>query len=127
MEYLLKVSAVIAIFYLCYKLFLQRDTFFEANRWFLMLGLFTSFVLPFIVIPIYTEYTPVAVPGFSIHEITASAPTEKPFNSFDYLPLICGLGVAFFTIRFLVQLTSLTKLILQNKGRKEGYFTFIKT
>src|SRR5690606_30122158 len=127
MEYLLKVSAVIAIFYVCYKLFLQRDTFFEVNRWFLMLGLFTSFVLPFIVIPIYIEYTPVAVPGFPINEITPSAPTEKPFNPLDYLPIIYGLGVAFFTVRFLVQLSSLTKLILQNKGRKEGDFTFIET
>ena len=127
MEYLLKVSALIAIFYVCYKLFLQRDTFFEANRWFLMLGLLTSFVLPFIVIPIYIEYTPITVPGILINEITPSAPAEKPFNPLDYLPLIYGLGVAFFTIRFLVQLSSLTKLILQNKGRKEGDFTFIET
>src|SRR5690606_26880722 len=110
MKYLLKVSAVNAIFYVCYKLLLQRDTFFEAYRWFLMLGLLTSFVLPFIVIPIYIEYTPVAVPGFPINEITPSAPTEKLFNPLDYLHIIYGLGGAFFTIRFLVQLTSLTKL-----------------
>ncbi|MBU3822469.1 carboxypeptidase-like regulatory domain-containing protein [Flavobacteriaceae bacterium XHP0103] len=127
MEYLLKVSAIIAIFYVCYKLFLQRDTFFEANRWFLMLGLLTSFVLPFIVIPIYIEYTPITVSGFPINEITPPAPTEKPFNPLDYIPFVYGLGAAFFTVRFLVQLTSLAKLILKDKGRKESKFTFIET
>ena len=55
MEYLLKVSAVVAIFYVSYKLFLQRDTFFEQNRWFLLLGLMTSFLVPFFVIPVYTH------------------------------------------------------------------------
>ena len=58
MEYLLKVSAVVAIFYISYKLFLQRDTFFEQNRWFLLLGLMTSFRIPFFVVPVYIEYTP---------------------------------------------------------------------
>ncbi len=53
MEYLLKSSAIIILFYLCYKLFLQRETFFTSNRWFLITGLFTAIAIPFIVIPVY--------------------------------------------------------------------------
>ena len=60
MEILLKASAVTALFYLCYKLFLQRETFFESNRWFLLSGLVLSVCVPFLVIPIYIESIPVS-------------------------------------------------------------------
>ena len=58
MEYLLKASAVLIIFYLCYKVFLQRDTFFQSNRWFLLIGFFVALCIPYVAIPIYVEYTP---------------------------------------------------------------------
>ncbi|GAA4306761.1 M56 family metallopeptidase [Aestuariibaculum suncheonense] len=57
MEYLIKSTAIIAIFYTFYKLILQRETFFQVNRWFLFLGLIFALVGPFIIIPNYIEYT----------------------------------------------------------------------
>ena len=58
MEYLLKVSVLIAVFYSVYKLLLERDTFFEVNRGFLLFGLIISFLLPICIIHVYHEYTP---------------------------------------------------------------------
>ncbi|MEL0651099.1 M56 family metallopeptidase [Algibacter sp. TI.3.09] len=127
MEYLLKVSALLAIFYVCYKVFLQRDTFFNENRWFLILGIVTAFVLPFLVIPIYIEYTPVDVPNFNNIPTEVSENIETPFNILDYLPIIYLLGVIGFSIRFLIQLTSLSLIISKSKKEKHGKYTYIKT
>ncbi|MDO5981605.1 M56 family peptidase [Flavivirga spongiicola] len=126
MEYLLKVSAVIAIFYLIYKVFLQRDTFFESNRGFLLLGLMTSFIVPFLVIPIYIEYTPTLTTNYSFGDTTVLENTEESFNIIDYLPFVYLAGVLFFSCRFIVQFVSLSTLIFKNKSEKQNGFTFIK-
>ncbi|WP_100612485.1 M56 family metallopeptidase [Confluentibacter lentus] len=127
MEYLLKVTAVVTIFYINYKVFLQRDTFFESNRWFLIIGLIASLLIPFLVIPIYIEYTPVVFDNVTINGQVVTDTVEKPFNILDYLPLIYGLGVVFFSTRFFIQLFSLIKIIHKNKGIKKERFVFIET
>ena len=127
MEYLLKACAVITIFYLCYKLFLQRDTFFETNRWFLLIGLITAFALPFIVIPIYIEYTPIPIQNFVA---TTNIPVEiidESFNIWHYAFIGYIIGAIMFSIRFLVQLSSLILLIVKNKKQKQDDCIFVKT
>jgi bla regulator protein BlaR1 len=126
MEYLLKVSAVIIIFYGIYKLFLQRDTFFESNRWFLLVGLISSLLIPFIVIPIYVDYVP-SLYNITITEDVSIQNHDKLFNILDYLPFIYGLGVLFFLSRFSIQLLSLIKIIHENEGFEKDGFIFIET
>lgn len=46
LTYLLKVSACMALFYALYYLFLQRLTFFSLNRFYLLLALVISFLIP---------------------------------------------------------------------------------
>jgi bla regulator protein BlaR1 len=127
MEYLLKVAAVVTIFYGIYKLFLQRDTFFESNRWFLLMGLVSSLLIPLIVIPLYIEYMPVSFENILITEQHTTEIREKHFNIFDYLPFIYGLGVVFFAGRFFIQLVSLIKLFHKNQSLKKDGYMFIET
>ncbi|WP_372756769.1 M56 family metallopeptidase [Mariniflexile sp.] len=127
MEYLLKVSAVVAIFYLSYKIFLQRETFFEQNRWFLLMGLITAFLLPFLVIPIYVEATPLDFSNYVFETTTTVENPEKPFNIIDYLPIAYGLGVLFFSVQFLVQFASLSLVIFKNKAERISGYRYIKT
>ena len=44
--YLLKANALIALFFLAYYFLVQKETFFTSNRWFLVLGLFSSALIP---------------------------------------------------------------------------------
>ena len=44
--YFLKSSALIAVFYLAYHFLVRKETFFNSNRWFLLIGLLTSVVMP---------------------------------------------------------------------------------
>jgi len=130
MEYLLKASAVVTLFYICYKLFLQRETFFESNRWFLLIGLVIAFTMPFIVIPIYvapepTQLQNIVVAGQLIPSTTV--PSIEPFNMFQLILDIYSIGLLFFLARFILQFASLGFLLLNNDRKKNGRFTFIKT
>lgn len=127
MEYLLKSSALIVIFYLSYKLFLARDTFFVSNRYFLLVGLITSFVSPFLVIPKYVEKAPIDLSQYAFSSQIATENTVKLSDIFDYIPILYFIGVSFFMLRFMIQFSSLFMVILNNKSEKNGPYKFIKT
>ena len=128
MEYLLKASAVIFIFYVCYKLFLQRETFFETNRWFLLTGIFASLLLPFIVIPVYVEYVPMVQQFIIANDgsVTSTA-VEKSLDWIQVASLIYGLGALFITIKLSIEFSSLMSLLRKSRFHKKGDYTFIET
>ena len=49
-EYFGKVNGLLILFFVVYVIFLKKDTFFQYNRWFLMIGLLASLVLPLIIL-----------------------------------------------------------------------------
>ncbi|MDO5971363.1 M56 family metallopeptidase [Flavivirga aquimarina] len=124
MEYLLKVSALISIFYFIYKVFLQHETFFESIRIFLFLGLISSFIIPFLVIPIYIEYTSALTSSYD--GVTTVQKIEEPLSILDYLTMVYLAGVLFFFIRFMIQLVSLVAIIFKGKSKKQGGYTFVR-
>ena len=128
MDYFLKASAIILLFYTCYKLFLQRDTFFQANRWFLLSGIFIATVLPLIVIPVYIQYTPQDISiSQNLQVATIQTTTKSGFNLWQLLPIIYGIGSLIILVKVILQFISLHKL-LQNKTKiQSGPFVFIKT
>ncbi|WP_281847019.1 M56 family metallopeptidase [Olleya namhaensis] len=130
MDYFLKASAIIILFYACYKLFLQRDTFFQANRWFLLIGLFIAIVLPLVIIPIYIEYTPRPIQFFETSAITfptQQTPQAPPFDYWQLLPFIYLAGALFITTKVTLQFISLNRLLKNQKKTKTEQFTFIET
>lgn len=128
MEYLFKASAVLALFYLCYILFLKKETFFEYNRWFLLAGLITALVFPFIVIPIYINYEPISIQesaNFVTESLIPNSSTVKQFEWQNLIPIIYIIGFSFFLIRFILQFGSLIVLLLKNQKNTEGFYTYI--
>jgi len=128
MEYLLKASAVIFIFYACYKLFLQGETFFKTNRWFLLFGILASILIPFIVIPIYVEYVPVIRQFFVTSEAIATQPNvEDPFNWMQLLYFVYSMGLIFILVKLGIEFFSLWLLLKKNNTYKNGAYTYIET
>lgn len=130
MEYLLKASAVVILFYLCFWLFLKRETFFKHNRWFLLIGLIVALVFPLIIIPIYIPIEPITVQDTAMFVQNTASPfiTEPKKPSFDWmqlLPIIYGIGFSIFFIQFILQFGSLALLILKNPKQKEEIFTYV--
>ncbi|MDT0559271.1 M56 family metallopeptidase [Ichthyenterobacterium sp. W332] len=129
MDYLIKASAVLLIFFVCYKLFLQKDTFFKENRWFLLVGILVSLILPNIAIPVYVTYVPESL-GQLIYETEFNSQplevVEPSFSIYSILVWIYCIGLSIFTIKFLLEITSLSHLISTSEITKEGRYKFTK-
>lgn len=127
MDYLLKASSILIIFYLFYKVVLNKETFFQSNRIFLLAGIIASLILPLIVIPIYVEQTISPIQNFAATQVSGITDIPKTINWTQIISLIYLAGVTFFGIKFLLSLTSLGKLLITNKKEKIGEFYFIKS
>lgn len=129
MDYLLKSSAIICIFYACYNIFLQRDTFFESNRWFLLFGLIIASCISLIVIPKYIEYAPIDYS--KLESITANnIDTVVQEETFDYLELLTGIysaGLLFFSGKLIVELLSLKRILRTGQITKTKKFKYVET
>lgn len=129
MEYLLKASGVIIVFYVFYKLLLQRDTFFKQNRWFLLFGLLLALVVPLFVFPVEVEYyaqNNVNLSNLTKGDIISTA-TISSLAPVDYVMIIYVLGVKLFLIRFLFQMASLARVFTRNKREWRGSYTYVET
>ncbi|WP_055445517.1 M56 family metallopeptidase [Lacinutrix himadriensis] len=128
MEYLIKASVITALFYLCYKLFLQRETFFESNRWFLFIGVLVTVGLPLLVIPIYIEASQHAFDISAFTETGGSITTVTDSDyTFNILSSMYLLGVSFFLIKLVLECTSLFRLLKNKKTEAINGFQIIET
>lgn len=90
--FILKSSGLLAMFYFAYIFLLRKETFFNSSRWFLIAGLITSVVLPFVV---YTKViwveAPSAIAPAPIITTTENAVKNIPVSNQDaivYTPSI---------------------------------------
>lgn len=130
-SYILKSIAILSIFYSIYHIVLQKDTFFSANRHYLLSGMIAALVFPFLEYTkiIYRDIQPVdlSIIDDSIFIDTVSTvPETQPdtlfINWWQIVLVIYGIGLTIMIIRLLVQLISLHKLIsAYPKTRKDGY------
>jgi beta-lactamase regulating signal transducer with metallopeptidase domain len=128
--YFAKVNGLLVVFYLMYVLFLRKETFFTSNRWYLLLGLISSFALPLIT---FTKTVWVESKPFVFREMTNFEPViidnvtkiEETFNwnaLFIAFYLIITL-VVLFKIGF--EVISFYKSIENQQSIKEKHFTLI--
>lgn len=130
--YLLKVSALMSVFYLAYFLFLRKETFFNSNRWFLLAGLITSLVLPFITYTkiVWVDPTPITDNYSTVSQLTNSVPAQEPafeINWFQVVLVLYGIGISIFLIKFLIDCFAIKQLIEKPKAIKRSDFYLIDT
>jgi hypothetical protein len=129
MEYLIKVSSILVLFFACYKLFLNRETFFESNRSFLLIGIASSFLLPLITITNYIEVEPVITESaIAFGEgISQSVAVDNSISVTTLLAYIYLAGILFFLIRFLVQFGSLLILFIKSTKQRVASYIYVIT
>ena len=116
-EILLKSSSILLLFLLSYHLFLKKETFFMSNRFFLIMGLAASFVLPFVTITktVYVERVAMTQgTTVDLGPVVSSIEPETTFNWQLLVLLVYFLGVLFFSIRLIFQLLAIRRI--KNKG-----------
>ncbi|UQD57215.1 M56 family metallopeptidase [Flavobacterium sp. K5-23] len=127
--YLVKSSGLLALFFISYFFMLRKETFFTSNRWFLLVGLFTSVILPLIVYTKVIWVEPVvSTMDWSTIPVTHYV-EEKTFV--DYLPLILvlvyGLGILVLLAKFLYDFYSLKKLLKGKLIQRQADFKLVDT
>jgi len=130
--YLLKSTSILGLFLIVYYFVLRKDTYFESNRYFLLLGMICAFSFPFIEFTqiTYIETEPISNSVFSPGNEISSSPVQNfplvETESFNWLKLLLNIyfvGVIFMGIRFLFQLLSLFNILrLPKKRDAEGFY-----
>lgn len=130
--YLLKSSAILGLFLLVYEVFLKGETHYKANRVFLLVGIFTAGILPYLTIE-HVIFVNEIITTPPVQETTTTnlftsennnVITQQPrfWESLDYVQLsiiFYFFVTSFFLLKFLF---SLWKLRIHLKGQKDYYF-----
>lgn len=119
--YLVRSSAWITGFAIIYFLFLKNERFFVLNRFYLLFGIFASFILPIIRVHYPAEMHVVSnfVPEY-INETGVMKVSQKSFD-FRLIPAIIYLsGLFFFSLRVFSQTRILFKTVRKAGFNKTG-------
>lgn len=132
---LLKSFGVLTLFYLVYKLILQKNTLFTAHRFFLLSGLISAIVIPFIT---FTKKVTIVLPSQptnlvpfnmfldSSNTTPVIASSNPSINWWKVLIVIYGLGILIMTIKVLLQLLSLYKLMNSGTIVHKNRYSYIE-
>lgn len=127
--YLLKFSALLAIFLVFYKVFLEQATMHQFKRFYLLGAFLIALSIPAIT---FTEYVLVEPQPLNTEIVQAytsqgnSIPLEAPINYVPWLLWsIYGLGVLLFSFKFLINLTGVIRRIKNNPKEKSGPFLHV--
>lgn len=120
------------VFFLFYKLVLEREKMHHINRFLLLFALVFSVLIPFVDIE-YISENPVIIqslPSYIIPEISIGSPTVETstmFTTKNILWLLYGLGFSLFLSRFIKNLASLLRNIHESEKIKYDGFTLVLT
>jgi hypothetical protein len=134
--YLIEANLYLLIFYGFYRLFLYNETFYNSNRYYLILSSITAFILPILQIgylkPIETVADSSAaglVYGEGSFVTQSTIPADQmihPFSFSDYIYPIY-LFIAFcFAIKLTIGLVKITKLWFNANKTNAGAITLIE-
>lgn len=120
--YLIKSSGLLAMFYLAYQFLIQKETFFNTNRWFLLSGLLASLLLPLVTIKkiVYIEVPKATVDKFMVYSqpnnsISKELPTVEAFHCIDYVWVVYIAIAMILVAKIIISIISLYKMLLKQQ------------
>jgi hypothetical protein len=121
--YLVKLFVSLTIVLLFYQLVLRKLTFYNANRWYLVVFTALSFLVPFINVTTFVNGNPSAdglmqfIPAVQTYSVELEDATHCPiplwstsWNKWDWLLFSFAIGTGILFIRFLVRCFSFLRL-----------------
>ncbi|HBD26642.1 M56 family metallopeptidase [Flavobacterium sp.] len=128
--YFLKVNGLIVLFYLMYVLFLRKETFFNSNRWYFLIGLVLSLILPLVKFTktIWIEATPVSEVNEVSIPLTYSQVEIPVQETIDWSLFLMS---AYIVISILIilkigmELVSFFRRIQKQNKQKESDYTLV--
>ncbi len=130
--YFFKASLVLALFYAIYRLFLERETFYSLNRYFLIIGVLGSFILPFIIFTTTVYVDPLPSDALVFDSSLAQNLVNKgsAVEEMDWWQIglyIYSIGILVMFIRFGFQLRSLLVFLKKENILKKNGFNYVES
>ena len=121
-----KVALLLAVFYICYRVLLSRETLHRLNRIVLTGSVIASFILPFCVLTFHrtvevaaAEALP-AFPQIETLDIPVPDATAPQGGWWLMIPtLVYCLGIAFFLVRIIVELVQISRIIRSGEAHPQ--------
>ncbi|MBE8724809.1 M56 family metallopeptidase [Flavobacterium hungaricum] len=125
--FILKSSALLILFYTAYYFLLRKETFFNANRWFLLIGLGIAVLLPFLVYTKTVWIDPDPVSDLNFQELynTETTQQENPVQWNYILLFLYGMGLLTLLVKFALDFYKLNSIIKGKKVQQQADFKFI--
>ena len=129
--YILKLSAILAIFWLLYVLVLEREQMHRFKRFYLLFSVLAAVIIPLLSITEYVYVAPIEDVGYQLTDFTFPVIQETIIEETSFftlertLWLIYALGAIIFGLRFLKNLTTLLLTIKQNEKIKQWTYTYV--
>ncbi len=122
--YFLKSAACLALLMLFYKLLLEKENMHVFKRFYLLIAVVSSFLIPFIT---FTTYIEAPTTSLYISKTSAVDSAEVPGSSYWSIILwtIYGLGVVFFSAIFIKNFRALFLKIKNNPKLKNKSITTV--
>lgn len=127
--YILKVNALLVLFYLVYQFALSKETFYKQSRWFLLSGLFVSLILPFVTFTKieYIEVKQVIEESLGVVKISKEVIQEPLLTYQEIVFLIYGIICFGFLIKTVFDFIKLFKIINVSNSEKRNKLVYVNT
>ena len=132
LHYLLEANLYLAVAYSCYWLLFRKQTFYTANRLYLLMSTIICFIIPVVQIDYLRPAPQLVQPVQTTTQINYIAPTaisppsaESILTPNKAITAIYSAVAIVFLIFFLIKLYSLFKLILRNQRIRQQNYTLV--
>ena len=132
--FIAKSSGLLILFYCAYFFLLRKETFFDSSRWFLLAGLITSIILPFVVYTKIVWIEPAPIANSAINSISNYSKIYVPHAiekatfemNWNYILLaIYAIGFMALFIKFAIDFYSLNAILKGKDVHKQADFKFV--
>ena len=128
-NYILQIVLFQALFLAVYDFFLQKETFFKWNRFYLLLTPILSFIIPLLKFESVQKAVPKAyieqLPTVFLNPQIVIEQTTQSGSTLNYLAIAFYAGLSIFTFLFLIKLRKIFQLISSNKVLKKENFSLV--
>lgn len=134
--YLLEANLYLLLFYVFYLLFLQRETFYNANRYYLLLSSITAFLFPILqlgflnstaqIVDIAVAFPPPVLYTTSDFAQKANETTSESIDYLSFLYPIYLFVCTCFLVKLIFGLSAIIKLWISAKKDRIGAITIIE-
>jgi len=118
-NYILQVVLFQALFLAVYDFFLQKETFFKWNRFYLLITPLLSFVIPMMKFESFQKTIPQEyieqLPTVLLNPQVFIEQTDQHGSTLNFMTIAFYVGLVLFSVLFLIKLFRIFQLILRNK------------